>query len=252
MSQLHRTRRSPLVQAALNGRITRIDHPAAPMTADDFVRDAIAVVAAGAGAIHLHPRDLAGAETVDPTIVNDLVARVKNEAGVPVGITTGEWIEPDRERRLAHIRGWTTPDYASVNLSEDGAMQAMEALLAAGVGIEAGLATVADAELLAGSGFADRVTRILVEPYAADHDNDVPAVLTTAHEIHATLDRHGITAPRLQHSEGPAAWPLLRDALARGFDTRIGLEDTDRDPSGNAVTGNASLVAAAISIRDNT
>lgn len=240
----------PLVQAALNGWRAATDHPGAPMSVDDFVRDAVAVVAAGAGAIHLHPRNPAGEQTVDPAIVNDLVARAKAASGVPIGVTTGEWIEPDLDRRVAQIRGWTAPDYASVNLSEDGAVAVMEALLAAGVGIEAGLAEVADVDLLAQSGLADRVTRILVEPWSGDHHNDVAATLATARAIHAALDAHGIPAPRLQHGDEAATWTLLRDALSRGLDTRIGLEDTAHDPAGNAVTGNAALVAAAIAIRD--
>ena len=241
----------PLVQAALNGRTTRSDHPATPMTADAFVRDAVAVVAAGAGAIHLHPRDADGAETVDPATVNDLVARVKATVTIPVGVTTGEWIDPDRDRRIAAIRAWTTPDYASVNLSEPSAVDAMNALLAAGVGIEAGLATVEDVETLAASGLAGRVTRILVEPFAAEQGNDAEAVLATARAIHATLDARRIAAPRLQHGDGVAAWPLLRDALAHGWDTRIGLEDTLLTEDGVATEGNAALVAEAIRIRDS-
>jgi len=237
--------RTPLVQAALNGRITRADHPAAPMTAEDFVRDAIAVAAVGAGAIHLHPRDATGAETVDPAVVNDLVTRAKAASGIPVGITTGEWIEPDLDLRLAAIRGWTAPDYASVNLSEEGAVRVMEALLAAGVGIEAGLATVDDAAILIASGLAGQVTRILVEPWSGEHANDADAVLATAHAIHAALDRAGIEAPRLQHGDGAAAWPLLQDALACGWDTRIGLEDTLVSENGGRAETNAALVKAA-------
>ncbi|MGC4105230.1 MAG: 3-keto-5-aminohexanoate cleavage protein [Thermomicrobiales bacterium] len=239
--------RMPLVQAALNGVTTRDTHPAAPMTPDDFVRDAAAVAAAGAGAIHLHPRDPEGRETLDPTIVNDLVARVKAASGLPAGVSTGAWIEPDIARRLACIRAWTAPDYASVNLSEADALQTMDALLTAGVSIEAGLATAEDVELLAASGYADRVTHILVEPFDEDHDGDVAAILSTAHAIHAALDHHGITAPRLQHGNGPAAWPLLRDAIARGLDTRIGLEDTVVADDGTPATSNATLIAAAIS-----
>lgn len=241
---------TPLVQAALNGRTTRNDHPAVPVTAEQVVRDAIAVVAAGAAAIHLHPRDADGAETVDPATVNDLVARVKATVTIPIGVTTGEWIDPDRDRRIAAIRAWTTPDYASVNLSEPSAVDAMNALLAAGVGIEAGLATVEDVETLAASGLADRITRILVEPFAAEHGDDVAATLATAQAIHAALDVRRIDAPRLQHGDGVAAWPLLRDALARGWDTRIGLEDVLLTEDGAAAGGNAALVAAAVRIRD--
>ena len=38
---------------------------------------------------------------------------------------------------------------------------------------------------------------------------------------------------------------LLRDALRRGLDTRMGLEDTTREPDGAVTAGNAALVRAA-------
>ena len=38
---------------------------------------------------------------------------------------------------------------------------------------------------------------------------------------------------------------LLADAVRRGLDTRIGLEDTQRGPGGEPVTGNEALVSAA-------
>jgi uncharacterized protein (DUF849 family) len=40
-------------------------------------------------------------------------------------------------------------------------------------------------------------------------------------------------------------WPLHRDALARGLDTRIGLEDGNLLPSGERAEGNAALIRAA-------
>jgi hypothetical protein len=54
------------------------------------------------------------------------------------------------------VRGWSAPDYTTVNLSEPGATEVMEALLQGGVGIEAGVWTVEDAERLAASGLASR------------------------------------------------------------------------------------------------
>ena len=71
-----------------------------------------------------------------------------------MGVSTGAWIEPDLERRVELIAGWSAPDYASVNLSEDGADDVMRALLGAGVGIEAGVWSVEDAERLGDADWA--------------------------------------------------------------------------------------------------
>jgi uncharacterized protein (DUF849 family) len=167
--------------------------------------------------------------------------QVRNACGVPVGVSTGAWIEPGFARRLALAQPWRAPDYASVNLSEPGATEVMRALIRAGVGIEAGVWTVEDAERLAASGLGGQVTRILVEPVAVSPADAIGLV----DGIHRALDRLGLTAPRLQHGDGEATWVLLADTLRRGLDTRIGLEDTLHEPDGARTTGNAALVRAA-------
>jgi uncharacterized protein (DUF849 family) len=248
-----RTSRQPvLIQAALNGDLTRDDHPSVPLSAEELAPDAAASVAAGAGAIPLDPRDAEGRETLDAAIANEVVITVRKACGVPVGVTTGEWIEPDLERRLTLIRDWRAPDYSSVNLSEPGAIEVMRALLETGVGIEAGVWTAADAELLIDAGFADKVTRILVEPGEEQVGTDVERGIALVNEIHGVLDRHHVTAPRLQHGDGAITWPLLTDAIRRGIDTRVGLEDTLRNPDGELTAGNAALVRAAARLRADT
>ena len=64
-------------------------------------------------------------------------------------------------------------------------------------------------------------------------------------DIHGTLDRLGLAVPRLQHGDGEVTWVLLEDAIRRGLDTRIGLEDTLQGPGGERTTGNEALVRAA-------
>ncbi|MCW3048512.1 MAG: hypothetical protein JWO74_2796 [Solirubrobacterales bacterium] len=231
-----------LLQATLNGDLTKAAHPAVPVSVEELARDAAACVAAGARAIHLHPRDPAGRERLDAEIVDDVVVRVRAACGVPVGVSTGAWIEPDLERRVALIQAWRAPDYASVNLSEPGAAEVMEALRHAGVGIEAGVWSVEDAERLAASGSAGKVTRVLVEPV----DAGAPGAVGLVEDVHRALDRIGVAAPRLQHGDGAATWVLLTDAIRRGLDTRIGLEDTLYEPGGERTTGNAALVRAAV------
>jgi uncharacterized protein (DUF849 family) len=230
-----------LLQASLNGDLTTAAHAAVPVSAEELARDAVACVEAGAGAIHLHPRDGDGRERLEADVVDAVVRRVRDACGVPVGVSTGAWIEPDLERRLALVRAWRAPDFTSVNLSEPGAGPVMRAVLDAGVGIEAGVWSVDDAERLAASGLGARVTRILVEPVGGR----AAETLALVGDIHAALDRLGLTAPRLQHGDGEPTWPLLTDAIRRGLDTRIGLEDTVLEPDGRPTTGNPALVRAA-------
>jgi uncharacterized protein (DUF849 family) len=216
------------LQAALNGDRTKAEHAATPVSVEELARDAAACVAAGARAIHLHPRDGEGQETLEAGVVDEVVKKVRGACGVPVGTTTSADIEPDPERRLGLVRAWREPDYTSVNLSEAGALELMEALVGIGVGIEAGVWTVEDAERLAASGLGGRVTRILVEPGELQ-----------------LLDELGLASPRLQHGDGRVTWVLLRGAVRRGLDTRVGLEDTLHGPNGERTTGNEALVRAA-------
>jgi len=230
-----------LLQATLNGPLTKLDHAAVPMTLKELAADAVQCVQAGARAFHIHPRDDAGQETLDAAVVDAVVRAVREPHGMPVGVTTGEWIEPDLPRRLAMIGGWTEPAYASVNLSERGALDVMKVLLGTRVGIEAGVWTVADAERLVGSGLHDRVSRVMIEPVAVSRADAVPLVAA----IHDVLDRAGARAPRLQHGDGDATWVLIEDAVRRGIDTRIGFEDTLLLPDDQPAASNAELVRAA-------
>ena len=70
-----------LLQAALNGPFGKDVHPALPVSAAELARDAAACVAAGAHAIHLHPRDADGAERLEAHVVDAVVAAVRDAAG---------------------------------------------------------------------------------------------------------------------------------------------------------------------------
>jgi len=187
------------------------------MTTAELAADARACVAAGARAIHMHPRDQDGRESLHAEVVDAVVREVRAACGVPVGVSTGAWIEPDLDKRLALIAAWTEPDYASVNVSEDGALEVMRALRERGIGVEAGVWSVEDAQKLTAE-TPQGLTRILIEPVDAD-----PA---TACELVATIAQEAKGAPILAHGDGAATWVILEAAVRRGWDTRIGLEDT--------------------------
>lgn len=212
-----------------------------PLTTEELQADAIACERAGAHGFHLHPRDPAGVERLDAEWVDPAANAVHDVSRWPVSVSTGAWIEGDQRRRVAMLSRWTGPDAASVNLAEDEAIDTMRALLGLGIRVEAGVWTVEDAEVLLRSGLADRVERVLIELM------DVPPedVRSAADEIHHVLDRAGVLAPRLQHGEEQATWAALEDAVRRGLDTRIGLEDVLVLPDGSPAKDNASLVTAA-------
>ncbi len=85
--------------------------------------------------------------------------------------------------------------------------------------------------------------RVLIEPWETQATQAEAVPLVSA--IHEVLDRAGVSAPRLQHSDGKLTWILLEDAVRRNLDTRIGLEDTLYLPDGSRASGNAALVQAA-------
>lgn len=230
-----------MIKAALNGGRSKAEHPAVPITPEELAADAVACAAAGAGAIHLHARDAAGAETIDPVVVNEVARLVREASGLPVGVSSAPWIEPDPVRRLELLRGWREPDFGSALFGDAGAVSLAAAFLSQGLGVEAAVLTVGDVDRLAASGLADRMLRVIVEPVTEDVDQ----ALAECAAMHAALDRHGIEVPRLQHGMGAACWPLAFDALARGYDTRMGFEDVLVDPGGAAVRGNADLITAA-------
>lgn len=220
-----------------------------PCTADELARDAAECVAAGASGLHLHPRDASGLETLDPLTIFAVCRQVKDAAKVPVGVSTGSWIEPDLEQRLFLIRSWFGPDYASVNCSEEGAVTVMQTLIAAGIGVEVGIGHPDEVEIFARSMliFSKGVVRILVEP-SGEELADETAARERFDAIHSALDRLGTMNPRLQHTNGPLAWFAVRDARRRGWDTRIGFEDTLVGPRSKRVANNAELVASAAEV----
>ena len=240
-----------LVKACINGTRSRDEHPRVPLSAAELGRDARAAVDAGAGAVHCHPRDAAGAETLEPSAIAAAVAAIRTACpGVPVGVSTGLWITgDDPEHRLALVRRWggdARPDFASVNLSEPGFGALAEALLDAGIGVEAGSWREEDVEPLAASGLAPRLVRILVEP----QDAEEATAVATAAAIERALDAHDMPAARLHHGYGAATWEVLRVAVARGRDIRAGLEDATVLPDGRPATGNRDLVEAAVRLAD--
>lgn len=234
---------APLLQACLNGSRLPGEHPALPLSADELAADAARAWAAGAHAVHVHPRDPGGRETLAPGACAEAIAAIRAAApAIEVSLSTGAFIHPDVESRIACIHAWTVlPDAASVNFGEDGCERVCTALYQRGVPAEAGVASVSDARRLLESGQLRHCARILVEVA----DPDPQEAVAHARRVEAVLEEAMVLLPRLHHGEGRATWAVVVAAARAGHHIRIGLEDTLELPDGRPAPGNEAMVRAA-------
>lgn len=231
------------LKACINGVRTPEEHSALPVSPDQLAAEAMAAHGAGARAVHLHPKDDRGVDSLLAVDVAAAVVAVREALpGLPLGVTTGFWALPDAEQRRAAIEKWSVlPDFASVNWHEPGSEELAELLLSRGIGVEAGIFHAEAARAWAASDLAAHCLRVMVELGA---DGDV----ATADGVLEVVAEAQSPAPVLLHGLDESCWPLLQHAGARGLQTRIGLEDTLRLPDGSLADGNASLVAAAVEL----
>jgi len=223
------------MKACLNGGRA---FPASPA---DLAAEAAAAVAAGAEAVHVHPRDAAGRESLTAADVGAALSAIRAACpGIRVGVSTGLWITGgDPHRRAAQIAAWRElPDFASVNAGEQGFLDLVRLLASQGVGVEAGVWRPAEADAVRKL----PLERVLIEVIGVPAGHAVPA----ADEILARLDATGYRGERLLHGEEAACWPLITHAGRLGLPTRIGLEDTLSLPDGTPATGNRILVERAL------
>jgi uncharacterized protein (DUF849 family) len=238
------------MKACLNGRRGHDDHPAVPVSPAELAAAAAGAVAAGAEAIHVHPRDPAGRESLLAADVGAAVAAVRQACpGTPVGVTTGLWVTGgDPHARRAAVAGWVAlpagarPDFASVNVGEAGVAGLPATLADAGIAVEAGVWSAADADLLAAASPAVPWLWVMVEISGVSAADAGPA----ADAVLRRLDELGVALPRLLHGAGESCWPLIAHAGALRLPARIGLEDTLAGPGGTPVSGNAELVELAL------
>ena len=233
-----------IVQACINGARPSGYHAQLPLTIDAMVRDSVACIEAGAAELHIHPRRPDGRESL--SVVDELMVAVRRALpGTLVGVSTGAWIEGDEALTPARIAAWRVlPDYASVNLSEPDAPAVIALLHGRGVGVEAGLASVADAERLAALPDCHRVFRILIEI----EEQDPEEADRVADGVAKALEAAGIKRPILLHGVDATVWHFVERARRRFWSTRVGLEDGSLSAEGAVARGNADLVADAVRI----
>lgn len=193
--------------------------------------------------MHIHPRGAHGRESL--SAIDASIPAVRRACPCTlIGVSTGAWIENDEAGTRRAIAAWPAlPDYASVNLSEPDAPAVIQSLRDRGVGIEAGLGAIADAERFVALAGHTRVFRILIEI----GEQDFAEAQRIAGAIAAVLARANLQRPILRHGFDATVWPFVTLARQRRW-TRVGLEDGKSLPDGTVAEKHATLVAAAVAI----
>jgi uncharacterized protein (DUF849 family) len=250
-----------LIKAAINGGRAKSEHAAVPTTPKEQAKAVVECLKAGANAIHLHVRFTGGlrsrplveklqseneslyAEDVAVTLLTVRAATPNAQ----IGVSTGAWILPDPNARQQAVAAWKVfPDFASVNFNEAGAVELARMLLSRGVSIEAGLCNADAAKVLVKSDLVTSCLRVLLEP----QEQELERAIATVNAIEKVLNSEALGTARLPplllHGTEATVWPMMDEALARGYDIRIGLEDTLVLPDGKPALDNVELVTEAI------
>jgi len=232
-----------LIKIALNGARPKEQNKFLPQSLSEIEEEVKLLYKNGHKVFHIHCYDENGNESLKPNDVNKLVYLVKNiSSEIQIGISSGDWIEPDIEKRKNYIREWNNiPDFISLNMIEDDAIEIAKLLISKGVKIEAGLNEKKAAEIFVESDLFKKCYRILIEP----EPEEISAAIDTINEIEEILNQHKLETPILLHGFNVVSWELLREAKKRGYDSRIGMEDTIYLENGEIVKGNLELIQYA-------
>lgn len=243
-----------LIKAAINGGRLKAEHAAVPVSPDEQAAAVAECLKAGAGAIHLHVRAVsdrkAATQQGNESLYAEDVARtlLAVHAVAPkaeVGVSTGAWILPDPAARLQAVAAWEVlPGFASVNFSEEGAVELARLLLSRGVDVEAGLCDADAAAVFVESRLAASCIRALLEP----QEQEIERALETVNAIENVLGSLRLPRPLslLLHGTEATVWPMMDEAIKRGYDVRVGLEDTLVLPDGSLARDNAELLGEAL------
>ncbi len=252
-----------LIKAAINGGRTKAEHRAVPVSPHEQAAAVAECLNAGAGAVHLHVRYTSSDENLQSEaeslyakdVAQTLLAVLPVAPKSQIGITTGAWILPDPAARLEAVAAWDVlPGFASVNFSEDGAVDLARLLLSRGVDVEVGLCDADAAGVFLEAGLVNqqpsgslhmstpRCIRVLLEP----QEQNIERALETVVAIEKTLNSKAIELPRLLHGTETTVWPMMDEAIARGYDVRVGLEDTLLMPDERIVRDNTELITEAV------
>ena len=211
----HRVAILGMVQCAPTGSHSREDHPDVPVTLEQIVDDAVACHAAVAASCICIP---AGRPT-GPSRAAEYTTRSRRRFARPPRTSrsgrprrTSTWRPRTESRPSGNGRAHPT---SSRSTWPAGRSSSASAPLRRGIGIEAGVFMLDDADA--------RLGRRGLRRFTARRRDHRRGAMTSRRELaRAMRARRGPWAARLWHGEGQATWAVVDAGLAAGVDVRVG------------------------------
>ncbi|WP_244295154.1 3-keto-5-aminohexanoate cleavage protein [Micromonospora orduensis] len=98
-------------------------HQAVPVTPAELAADAARCAALGVAAVHVHPRDAAGVESLRPAVIADALTAIRTaRPGLPVGVSTGAWIPGSSTILAGRARSWRGPSPTRSRVRAEGSL----------------------------------------------------------------------------------------------------------------------------------
>ena len=247
-----------LTLAPTGAETAKDDALALPVTLDELVADAKAAEAAGAALIHVHVRDAEARPTLDPGILRDTVAALREQTSLVVQLSTGGAVTDPFEHRLRVLDA--EPDSCSltcgtVNFGDDVFMnpwpfmvelyrQSIEREVVPefelfDLGHVASLRRLLDQE---GLPFGGKVHVDLVTGVPGGMPGTPAAVVAAVAALPPQVTSWSATGIGRTHL------PVLATALGAGGHLRVGMEDNLVFAKGRPVEHNEELVLRAAEI----
>jgi uncharacterized protein (DUF849 family) len=248
-----------LITVAPTGAETaKADFPALPTTPEELVETAVACEGAGAGLIHIHVRDKEHQPTLDPVLLREAVAAVREATDLVVQLSTGGAVTDPLEARLTVLDA--DPDSCSLTCGTtnfgDGVFLNPWGFMVDLYRQAQEREVVPEFEIFE-LGHVHALRRLIDEcglPYGGkvhvDFVMGVPGAMPgTPQTLMAALD---LLPPETTSWSatgiGRSHLPIVAAALAAGGHLRVGMEDNLMFAKGQPVGHNRELVARAAEV----
>lgn len=230
-----------MIQLAINGNRT---DKRVPTSIEEILISAKQAIDMGASCIHFHPRNEKGIETLEAKHVDYQIDFLRNKLpNTPIGISTGEWIEKNINKKKDQIQSWKIiPDFVSVNYDEKDFKEITAIIVGKGIGIEAGLSNNIATDNFLNIFNHNEIERILIEP----QEQNLNKALNNVKNILNKIETNCSYIPILIHGFDDTCWDILKFALKNGYQTRIGFEDTLKLQNGKFANNNFELFQAVL------
>ena len=238
---VRRSVESVLLEAALNGGRSPADHPAIPVSPAQLSAASRRGSPGRRRCRALSRSGMAMGGRAWPPRTWPAQSPKCASTGVPFGVSTGAWIISDPARRLALSKSGRCFQTSCPSIFTKRGRRSLPPYFLGRMWPRGRHGQPVGAERLVQSG--------LRKPMPPDHVRAPGAGnLPRRWRPSPRLRRFSTTAasrrPRLLHGVDATAWPLVDVARARGYGTRIGLEDTLTLPDGAIAPGNGESGAS--------